>query len=110
MKPRLSVIKEIDRRYRKLKSQMQFRFTIISVNDETLAFWEPKTPRFGERLESLRYAFRRGYRTSVSVEPFLDHDLTELVESVSPLVTESMDWEDELHSEEGAFTSGETTL
>lgn len=67
------MIKEIDRRYRKLKSQMQLRFTIASVNDETLAFWEPKAPRFGERLESLRYAFRRGYRTSVSVEPFLDH-------------------------------------
>jgi DNA repair photolyase len=89
-KPRINVIKEIDRRYHSLKSLMQFRFTITSIHDETLAFWEPNAPEFGERLRSLRYAFRKGYKTSVSVEPFLDYDPTELIERVSPLVTESI--------------------
>jgi len=89
-KPRMSVTKEIDRRYHRFKSLMQFRFTMTSINDEALAFWEPNAPGFEERLDSLRYAFRRGYKTSVSIEPFLDYDPTKLIESVSPFVTESI--------------------
>ena len=89
-KPRISVTKEIDRRYYIFRARMQFRFTISSVNDETLAFWEPNAPKFGERLESLKYAFRRGYRTSVSIEPFLDYEPLELIRRVYPFVTESI--------------------
>jgi len=89
-KPRLTVIKEIADRFQKYKSQIQFRFTITSIRNETLEFWEPNAPRFGERLSCLRFAFLRGFRTSVSIEPFLDYNPTELVEIVEPFITESV--------------------
>jgi len=69
---------------------MQFRFTITSDDDTVLEFWEPNAPRFKERLASLVYSYNRGFKTSVSIEPFLDYDPTELTETVVPFVTESI--------------------
>ncbi|NIO36124.1 hypothetical protein GTO27_00290 [Candidatus Bathyarchaeota archaeon] len=89
-KPKLTVIQDIDRQFRRFIEQMQFRFTITSNSDELLEFWEPNAPRFKERLSSLEYAYRRGFRTSVSIEPFLDYDPTELIETVRPFTTESI--------------------
>ncbi len=89
-KPRLAIIHEIDQRFSSRKKQIQFRFTITSVDNELLSFWEPNAPRFDERLASLRYAFQKEYRTSVSIEPFLDYDPSALVENVTPYATESV--------------------
>ena len=89
-KPRLVVVQEIIRQFRIYKHQMEFRFTITSNNDRLLEFWEPNAPRFRERLASLEHAFRREFRTSVSIEPFLDYDPTELVEEIVPFVTETI--------------------
>ena len=69
---------------------MQFRFTITSSNDDLLRFWEPNAPLFKERFDSLRLAFSEGFRTSVSMEPFLDYHPEELVEQVEPYCTESV--------------------
>ena len=89
-KPRLVVIQEIDQQFRHYQEQMQFRFTITSAEDKLLEFWEPNATGFKERLASLEYAFRRGFKTSVSIEPFLDYDPTELIENVMPFTTESI--------------------
>jgi len=89
-KPRFNMIREIDHKFTYYIKQVQFRFTITSNNDRLLKFWEPNAPRFKERLGSLKYAFRRGYKTSVSVEPFLDYDPTELIKTVEPFTTESI--------------------
>jgi len=89
-KPRLIVIQEISQRFSNCKDQMEFRFTITSNDDRLLEFWEPNAPRFRERLAALKYAFREGFATSVSVEPFLDYDPTELIEEIMPLITESI--------------------
>lgn len=89
-KPKLSVIQETDHRFRRFREQMQFRFTITSNNDRLLEFWEPNAPRFKERLASLEYAYRKRFKTSVSIEPFLDYDPTELIEMVKPFTTESI--------------------
>ena len=79
-KPRLDVIKyiifdlalhEIPRR----RELILFRFTITSSKDETLQFWEPNAPLFKERMNALIYAHRKDYRTSVSIEPYLDDPL-----------------------------------
>jgi len=70
---------------------MIFRFTIGSVSDEILSFWEPNTPSYNERKQSLKYAFDAGYRTSVSIEPLLDSGhLDELVKDLSPYVNHSI--------------------
>jgi DNA repair photolyase len=90
-KPRIRIIKEITEIYgKRFKDQIQFRFTITSFDDDLLKFWEPNAPRFEERLTSLKYAFENDFKTSVSIEPFLDDDPAKLVEYVSPFTTESI--------------------
>ena len=89
-KPRFAVIQEITDQFSNYKDQIEFRFTITSNNDRLLEFWEPNAPRFRERLASLKYAFRKRFKTSISIEPFLDYDPTELVEEIAPFITESI--------------------
>lgn len=90
MKPSLSVTKDIVEDFRPLKDKLQFRFTITSISDEVLSFWEPNAPLYQERLDSLILAHSEGYKTSVSVEPFLDDDPVPLVKELSPYITESI--------------------
>lgn len=89
-KPRINVVRKIDLLFSGYKERLQFRFTITSNKNHVLSFWEPNAPRFEERMNSLKYAFEKKYKTSVSVEPFLDYDPTELVELVTPFTTESI--------------------
>lgn len=89
-KPRLSTTQKIDEKFRDYREAIQFRFTITSVNDDLLRFWEPNAPLFMERISSLKYAFFKKYKTSVSIEPFLDYDPEDLVKQVAPYCTESI--------------------
>ena len=89
-KPSFNVIKRIISRFNEYKDSMQFRFTITSLNDGLLKFWEPNAPLFRERMDSLKYAFSNNFRTSVSVEPFLDYNPELLVSQVEPYCTESI--------------------
>jgi len=89
-KPNFSIIQQIDNLYSGYKKYLQFRFTITSADNNLLKFWEPNAPLFEERLDSLKYAFDRKYRTSVSIEPFLDRKPQVLVSIVEPFCTESI--------------------
>jgi DNA repair photolyase len=89
-KPSFNVTKEIMDRFEEFKEQIQFRFTITSNNDKLLAFWESNAPLYEERLKSLKYAFKNDFKTSVSMEPFLDYQPQELVRIISPFITESI--------------------
>ncbi len=89
-KPKLNIIKDITRLFSKYSPQIQFRFTITSINDSLLLFWEPNAPLFQERFYSLKYAFKKGYKTSVSIEPFLDNHPGKLVNTIYPFTTESI--------------------
>lgn len=89
-KPRLNCVKMICNSFAKKKEPIQFRFTITSIDNEYLKFWEPGAPLFEERLESLIHAFNQGYKTSISIEPFLDIDPIPLVKVLLPYVTESI--------------------
>jgi hypothetical protein len=71
------------------RSQIMFRFTIGSYNEEVLRFWEPEAPKFKERLACLKYAWYMRYRTSVSAEPYLDNDVTGLFVMCKPWITDS---------------------
>jgi len=90
LKPSLSVIRDILNVFKKYKDQIQFRFTITSNCDEILSSWEPNAPTFNERLESLVLSYKEGYKTSVSIEPFLDLDPVPLYYELIPFVTESI--------------------
>jgi len=73
-KPRINCLKQICENFGDFKDKIQFRFTITSFDDKKLKFWEPNAPTYDERLESLKYAFNKKFKTSVSIEPFLDED------------------------------------
>jgi len=89
-KPRIKVIQEIIDRFDRFKNQIQFRFTITSRDDELLHFWEPNASNFSERFNALKLAFCNGYKTSVSIEPFLDYDPLPLINEIQCFVTESI--------------------
>jgi len=89
-KPHFTCIQGICKIAEPYKKQLLFRFTIGSVDDEVLSFWEPHAPSFKERLESLKYAFEHGFKTSVSSEPMLDERIHCVVEAVENYVTDSI--------------------
>jgi len=88
-KPRWQVVSIICEAYKEFKSQILWRFTIGSSDDETLAFWEPGASNFGERLNCLRYAFHSGYQTSVSCEPMLDAFVDHVYSTTAEYITDS---------------------
>ena len=89
-KPHLSVIQELCEEFIPYKRLIQFRFTITSLNNDLLKFWEPGAPTFEERFEALKNAKSLGYKTSVSIEPFLDQNPIPLVKKLKPYITESI--------------------
>jgi len=89
-KPKFSVIKHLLEEIKEYQDQVTLRFTIGTMNDECLEYWEPNAPRFAERLASLKYARSEGWETSVSIEPMLFWDTFELVVSVFDHITDSI--------------------
>jgi len=90
-KPHLECIAKICDEMEQYKSQILFRFTIGACDNEILSFWEPNAPRYEERKAALKYAFEKGYETSVSTEPMLDSDhIEDLVSELLPFVTDAM--------------------
>lgn len=88
-KPHLECVKRICDELMDFKDQIQFRFTVGSESDQILAFWEPGAPKFEERLECCKYAYNKGYKTSLSVEPMLSHPRY-LIGVFRPYITESI--------------------
>jgi DNA repair photolyase len=76
-KPRINCFERICEQFSEYKKQITFRFTITSSNEDHLRYWEPFAPDYEERITSLEYAYKKGFETSVSIEPFLD-DVDEL--------------------------------
>jgi hypothetical protein len=81
-------IKAIIDEFSEYKDQLLFRFTITTKDEELYNFWEPYAPIYYERIDSLMYANHKGFKTSVSIEPFLDRDPIGLIKSVAPFVSE----------------------
>lgn len=72
-KPHFEVIKKLISKFPNNKEgepQIILRFTIGTNDDDLLAFWEPHAPKFQERLKALQLAYKKGFNTSVSMEPF----------------------------------------
>ena len=88
-KPSIYVIKTICKKFYKFQPQIQFRFTIGSIDNNQLTFWEPNAPSYIERKESLVYAYKKGFKTSISAEPLLDFDPRDLIKDLLPFVSES---------------------
>lgn len=93
-KPHLECIEKICAELSEYKEQILFRFTIGALeisNDKILGYWEPGAPNARERLESLVYAFHKGFKTSVSMEPVLDWDnVIQNFNVMAPYVTDAI--------------------
>jgi len=88
-KPKLSVTKKICETFENTyKNQITWRFTIGSLDQDILDFWEKDAPTFQERMQSLKYAFDNEWRTSVSAEPYLDPNISLLITAVLPYLTD----------------------
>lgn len=86
-KPRLDCIKRLCREFADKRASLQFRFTIGAMDDDILGFWEPGAPRFKERLDSLKLAFRMGFYVSANIEPMLDTpNVLKLFRKLAPYV------------------------
>jgi hypothetical protein len=88
-KPHWQCITMICDFYTEYREQIMFRFTIGSMEDEILRFWEPQAPSFAERLACLQYAFQCGYKTSVSCEPYLDPHVVYTYTACKGYITDS---------------------
>jgi DNA repair photolyase len=69
------------------KERLEFRFTIGSLNEMDLRYWEPGAPRAEERLRCFEYAKNAGFKVSASMEPLLCRPADAL-----PLVNELLDY------------------
>ena len=70
-KPHFECIERICREFQTFRQQIEFRFTIGSINPDLTGYWEPGAPTPEERMRALAYATEQGYQTSVSMEPIL---------------------------------------
>jgi len=89
-KPHIECVKVLCGDLTRFRARIVFRLSIGSANDSVLEYWEPGAPGFDQRLSCLKYAFERGYETSVSCEPMLDDDIRTVVNAVRPYVTDSI--------------------
>ena len=90
LKPYQKVVESICSRFEADKDRIIFRFTIGSTDDAVLKFWEPGAPSYEERKACLKYAYERGFETSVSVEPWWGGDIDSLITELRPFVTDSI--------------------
>jgi DNA repair photolyase len=89
-KPHFEVVTALCKEFASCKKQITWRFTIGSMDDEALKFWEPGAPTLCDRLNSLEFAYKSGFKTSVSCEPYLDDSIIDLVKNVNPFVTDTI--------------------
>lgn len=54
-----------------MAARFEFRFTITSHQEELVSYWEPGAPSLHDRFRSMTFAIQRGFKVSVSIEPFL---------------------------------------
>ena len=89
-KPHLECIVRLCEEFASYKDRITFRFTIGSIENEVLRFWEPGAPSFDERLKCLQIAHAEGFSTSISIEPMLEGDVDALIAAISPFVTDTI--------------------
>lgn len=91
-KPHIECIEAICEEFKDLncKDQILFRFTIGSYDNRVLKFWEEGAPNYAERKRCLVLAKYHDFATSVSVEPMLDENMTELYYDLKPYITNSI--------------------
>lgn len=90
-KPHFECVDAICKEFASQKDKFLLRFTIGSLDDAILSYWEPGATTAQERIQCLAHAHEKGFTTSVSMEPMLDHDnLETIIKAVRPYVNHSI--------------------
>jgi len=89
-KPHLVSINLICSSFYKYKSQIEFRFTIGTLDEQVRKFWEPNAPTMEERVDALNCAYTYGFKTSISMEPLLTKYPDQVINEIQHLVTETI--------------------
>ena len=89
LKPSIEVTTRLIEELEQHKEQILFRFTITTTDENLRKKYEPNAPSISERLHSLGLALEAGFKTSVSIEPFLSDPLP-TIEMVRLLVTDTI--------------------
>ena len=90
-KPRIDCIKPICEASHFFKDKIIFRFTIGAMDNDILGIWEPNAPGYEERRTCLEFAYKQGFKTSVSMEPMLDTPrVEEQIADLRQFVTEDI--------------------
>ncbi len=66
----------------------EYGITLVSLNEKFRKEFEPNSAKFRDRIESLKYLHKKGFKTWVSMEPYptpnlIKQDLMEILEAVS---------------------------
>ena len=88
-KPSMNVTALLVEALKRWQHRVAFRFTIGSVSDNVLSFWEPGAPNFENRIKSLSCAYFEGYCTSVSCEPYLDEFAPDVYQACCDYISRS---------------------
>jgi DNA repair photolyase len=89
-KPHIECISSLCANLGLWRDNILFRFTIGSCSNRILKFWEPSAPPYMDRIASLVLAYRKGFQTSVSSEPYLDAQIETVVEQTMPYITDAI--------------------
>lgn len=73
-----------------LMPSLEIRVSISSTDNNTLRYWEPNAPTYEERISALKYAYHRGFKTSISLEPYTDETLHSVISENKEFTTEGI--------------------
>lgn len=111
-KPKYEIILELADHLADFKSQILWRFTIGTLDDNIREKWEPGAPTINSRLRSLEEMYKQYWHTSVSIEPFLGNDVIELINRLESFVTDTI-WVgpmNKIHVPKERWSQRESTL
>lgn len=86
-KPRKDIIEPLIDKFEEYKAQITFRFTIGSMDNKILKILEPNAPKYEERLHCLKYAHKKDFNTSISIEPLIDANPKPLIDAFNPYLS-----------------------
>ena len=89
-KPSFRIVQLLCRELHPWKSQILFRFTIGTLHDQKRRYWEPFAPSIKQRIIALKYTNDHDWNNSVSIEPFLDGEIVDLIKTIDSYVNHTI--------------------
>lgn len=89
-KPRMNAIEILCDKFDIYFDQITFRFTIGSADNDVLKFWEPGDSSYDERMECLKYVYKRGFNCGISSEPMLDMNPELIYENAKEFINDEI--------------------